>query len=360
MPIVLIKQGVALRILFLRGLRMAREILHRWDWELTRRLAGGQIRKTHKETLGIAAIVKEEGPYIIEWIAWHRCLGVSKFFIADNVSMDGTSDLLIALHDKGIVTRIEWAMQPVPDLQVTAYKHIMETYGNAVDWLAFIDADEFFCPSALDADPVNSLLTWLRQLPTRVGAVAVNWANYGSSNRIEPGDGMVTERFFLRGQDSMPENRIVKSIVRTRFWSNARGSAHVFVIARRSFYINTSWSLLSPEELSMKKTSDVKYSAFRLNHYVVKSRMEYFAKKAARGNVNAKTQKYAGSFFMRFDKNEVFDPVPAEMLTLVKAEVSRIQALLADVPGDLGHLDRDLATLGQRISIPIGELGDLQ
>lgn len=124
-----------------------RDFLYRCDWALTRKLTGLLFGAEHQKNLGIGAIVKEEGPYLLEWIAWHRCLGVSKFFIADNMSADGTSELLKALHDEGIVTRIEWAVQPAPGLQVAAYKHIVETYGRSVDWLAFIDVDEFFRPS---------------------------------------------------------------------------------------------------------------------------------------------------------------------------------------------------------------------
>ena len=36
--------------------------------------------------LAIGAIFKNEGPYILEWIAFHRAVGVDRFFIADNAS----------------------------------------------------------------------------------------------------------------------------------------------------------------------------------------------------------------------------------------------------------------------------------
>ena len=38
--------------------------------------------------LAIGAIVKNEGPYLLEWIAFHRVVGVDRFFIADNASTD--------------------------------------------------------------------------------------------------------------------------------------------------------------------------------------------------------------------------------------------------------------------------------
>jgi hypothetical protein len=37
-----------------------------------------------KALLGIAAIMKNEGPYLVEWLAHHRCLGVQDFFVEVN------------------------------------------------------------------------------------------------------------------------------------------------------------------------------------------------------------------------------------------------------------------------------------
>ena len=51
--------------------------------------------------VAIAAIFRNEHPYVLEWIAHHRALGVAQFYIADNVSDDGTSELLQALDALG-------------------------------------------------------------------------------------------------------------------------------------------------------------------------------------------------------------------------------------------------------------------
>lgn len=39
--------------------------------------------------LSIAAILKNEQPYILEWLAYHMVLGIEDFYIADNISSDG-------------------------------------------------------------------------------------------------------------------------------------------------------------------------------------------------------------------------------------------------------------------------------
>lgn len=56
--------------------------------------------------IGLIGIVKNEGPYLIDWIGWHRALGIGPIAIGDNVSTDGSSELLEALHDLGEIRRV--------------------------------------------------------------------------------------------------------------------------------------------------------------------------------------------------------------------------------------------------------------
>nr|WBU74825.1 glycosyltransferase family 2 protein [Citrobacter braakii] len=57
--------------------------------------------------LSIAAILKNEQPYILEWLAYHLVLGIEDFYIADNISSDGGSELLVLLDKANFITRIE-------------------------------------------------------------------------------------------------------------------------------------------------------------------------------------------------------------------------------------------------------------
>lgn len=59
-----------------------------------------------KKKLCIGAIFKNEYPYILEWIAWHKLCGFDKIIIADNDSDDGTRELLQALDDLGEINLI--------------------------------------------------------------------------------------------------------------------------------------------------------------------------------------------------------------------------------------------------------------
>ncbi|MFG1358490.1 glycosyltransferase family 2 protein [Xanthobacter pseudotagetidis] len=47
--------------------------------------------------IAICAIVRDEAPYVLEWVAHHRALGFDHIFVFDNESRDGTSELLDSL-----------------------------------------------------------------------------------------------------------------------------------------------------------------------------------------------------------------------------------------------------------------------
>lgn len=55
--------------------------------------------------------VKNEGHFLIEWIAYHRAIGFDKIIIASNDSNDGTTELLDALEKNGTITSIYFTSQ---------------------------------------------------------------------------------------------------------------------------------------------------------------------------------------------------------------------------------------------------------
>ena len=152
--------------------------------------------------LAIGAIFKNEGPYILEWVAYHRALGIDRFRVADNGSDDGSTGLLAALDRAGVVDHIPFPGAPGQPPQLPAYAEILRRHGPQADWIAFIDADEFLWP----APPLRSLrpvLAALDRLPG-VGAVAVNWAIYGSAGHEQARPGLVIERFPARARHESP------------------------------------------------------------------------------------------------------------------------------------------------------------
>ncbi len=74
--------------------------------------------------------VKNEGPFLIEWIAFNRVLGVSDFLFYSNDCTDATDTLLDKLAEQGVVTHLpnpaegrNYQMEALKDAQTPAGGH---------------------------------------------------------------------------------------------------------------------------------------------------------------------------------------------------------------------------------------------
>tara|TARA_R110002049_G_scaffold23545_3_gene83337 strand:- start:54090 stop:55112 length:1023 start_codon:yes stop_codon:yes gene_type:complete len=87
--------------------------------------------------------VKNEGPFLLEWIAYNRVIGVTDFLFYSNDCTDATDSLLDRLQDHGIVTHL-----PNPaknrNYQMQALKHARrQPIVTDADWVWIADVDEF-------------------------------------------------------------------------------------------------------------------------------------------------------------------------------------------------------------------------
>ena len=53
--------------------------------------------------IGIVSSIKNESPYVDEWIKYHMAAGVTKFYLYDNESDDDLKDILNPYIEKNIV-----------------------------------------------------------------------------------------------------------------------------------------------------------------------------------------------------------------------------------------------------------------
>jgi hypothetical protein len=124
--------------------------------------------------VGIAATVKAEAPYLVEWIAFHRTVGIERFFVADNGGDDGTSELLKQLDAAGYIRRFDFTGQAAP--QLTSYNIIVPLMNDVVDLVAIVDVDDLFNQwrkvGSISRFPVISKIRRLRQSPSTGLAMA--------------------------------------------------------------------------------------------------------------------------------------------------------------------------------------------
>ena len=113
--------------------------------------------------VALCLCVKNDAFRIKEWVAYHLSLGADRLVIYDNLSDDGTREILdeAAAADARVVgetwPRTDWLYQS------EAYRDMVERFGADYTWMGFIDSDEFV---VLHEHP--DLRSFLAEYPTRL------------------------------------------------------------------------------------------------------------------------------------------------------------------------------------------------
>lgn len=161
--------------------------------------------------IAIAAIFRNEAPYLKEWIAFHRLVGVEKFYLFNNLSTDAFEKVLEPYRD--LIELTDWPLEHTNilewnEIQCLAYERALFKAKNKVRWLAILDVDEFlFSPSQ---EPLHEILRDYEEF----GGLGVNWQAFGTSNLRLPQNGLVIEGLNLKFPEKTGTNHHIKSIVR--------------------------------------------------------------------------------------------------------------------------------------------------
>ena len=139
------------------------------------------------DKIAVCAIFKDEAPYLLEWIAFHKMIGVDLFVLYDNGSSDGGAELIRRSNFARNVTVIEWPDRPG---QMSAYRHFHANHAPNFTWVAFIDLDEFIIPVA--GGSIRDIL--LRRTYDDYGDILLNWLIFGSSHHAVRPPGLVIEK----------------------------------------------------------------------------------------------------------------------------------------------------------------------
>lgn len=156
--------------------------------------------QTHaRRRLCVIASSRNEGAYIVEWIAYHSLVGVEKFFVYSNNDDDGSDILLSRLHEAGIIFYINSdATNCLP--QYKAYGHGLKFLPDILDyaWTFVIDIDEFI---SFDPSRYSNLDDFLSCAESAgADAVCLNWQMFGmfdqrNTNLHDPLIARLTYRF---------------------------------------------------------------------------------------------------------------------------------------------------------------------
>ena len=275
----------------------------------------------------IGAIVKNEADSLLEWIAFHRLVGIDHFYIADNVSTDATWPILKALQKQGLVTTFRFPTLGEKAPQLLAYKRILKMAQGKFTAVAFVDADEYITPMDNSHSIRPFLLEWFDS--PHVSGVVLNWACFGSGGAVFKEPGLVIERFTRRFSAERNHNKHYKSIVRPEAVEKFL-NPHMARL-REGRYLNALGQSFTPHpDKPYGLTADLVWEPVRVNHYVVKSLEEFLVRKSPVGSAARFGKVKHERFFKAHDRNDETCEVAAKMAPAVKEEMARLEALIAD------------------------------
>jgi hypothetical protein len=276
--------------------------------------------------------IRNEGPFLLEWIAYHRLIGVTDFLFFSNDCEDASDLLLARLAGYGVLRHNPQKAQPGKSVQWQALQKVAkEGTADGFDWVMFTDVDEFPMIHAGQ----HRLADAIAAMPAETEAIAMPWRLFGASGQAQIDDRPVTARFLRSAPPDLYHpiaGRYFKTLYRPAcfqkpgvhrpkrlpgaalpVWQDGGGHRLPDSFAQRDGQI----SLPSLE---------VGRSVIELHHYSLRS-AESFLVKALRGLANRQAKSIDLSYWVDRNFNTVENTAITMWSDALQAEIAALKAL---------------------------------
>ncbi|MBA47868.1 MAG: glycosyltransferase family 2 protein [Paracoccus sp. (in: a-proteobacteria)] len=271
----------------------------------------------------LTTMAKDEGPYLLEWVAYHHLLGFTDILFLTNDCSDGTDEMLDALAGLGLLSRLDngaWRDKP-PQPRGIARIGNHPLFARA-DWHLLIDLDEFLQIRTGDGS-VDSLIDVIKT--NGATAMPVTWRFFGSNGQARYRDDFVTTRFTAAADDDFAKGYGVKTLYTHQPWMKLAihrphlKPKYLKTDEKQLRWVNGSGEVLNGRRIAWKqKMDEAGYGLAQLNHYGVKSGEEFLMRRL-RGDILNNHGKYDDAYFRTYDQNSLRDEGAAEMAGRVRA-----------------------------------------
>lgn len=256
----------------------------------------------------VVSTMKNEGPYILEWVAHYKALGFDDIVVCTNDCEDTTVQILKRLEEMGLVhhhaTRIGRAGIHRSALRQAWRKPVV----REAEWVFVCDVDEFLNIHTGDGSVRALVEASVRDDDT--WAVCVPWRVFGPNGVSLFRDRLVTKQFTM-AERPWPEKRdagkFVKSLFR-RADRVKRMGLHMPILQeddmpRARFVLPGGEPYIEGGELVAEGPS---WAHAQVNHYALRS-LESFLIKRDRGRANHTKHTIGLEYWHRFNHNDVED-----------------------------------------------------
>ena len=258
----------------------------------------------------LVTCVKNEGAFLLEWLAHHLAVGFTDFLVFSNDCSDGTAQMLDRLQAMGLVTH---QPNPGPHAKGAQWSALNEAHKHAqvksADWILFSDLDEF-----VNIHPGDHRLSDLLAALPDADCIPLTWRLFGNDGVVGFEDQPVTQRFTRAAPATLGwpwRAQMFKTLFRN---DGAFGKLGVHRPRAPDTSRHPRWFDGSGREVTQTIGKGRLYSDYRqdnyqlvqLNHYALGS-VESYMVKADRGRANREASAFDIGYWVERNLCEVED-----------------------------------------------------
>lgn len=278
----------------------------------------------------IVTTMKNEGPFILEWLAYHRAIGVQDFLVYTNDCSDGTDRMFDLLQRKGLVQHRE---NPFRKMHLKPQHAALQAAEDEplirnADWIICMDVDEF-----LNVRTGEGRLSDLYAAVGEANMISCTWRLFGNADIDTFRDEPTIAQFDRCAEELSPKPHqawgfktlfrntgIFKKLgvhrpkgLHPQLWDQVR-------------WVNGSGKPIPKHEIRNAWRSTVEtygYDLVSLNHYAVRN-CESFLVKRDRGRVNHVDRDQGLAYWFRMNNNATTDHSIQRHIPKMRQELDRL------------------------------------
>ncbi len=261
-----------------------------------------------KGRVTIVTAMKNEGPFILDWVAHNRAIGVDHILVYTNDCDDESVALLDGLQDAGVTRRDNPYRETGKVPQYAAFRDAEDDpLVQDADWLLTLDVDEY-----LNIHAGDGTLEALFAAVPEAHVISIPWRMFGNADQHGFEDRPVTERFTRCAPEFAP--RPLQAWAFKTLYRNAglfrrlgvhRPKGLVKEVGNALVWVDANGSPLPPviwDKAWRMSKAQWGYTHATVNHYAVRS-AESFLVKRDRGKVNRTEREQGLAYWFRMNHN---------------------------------------------------------
>lgn len=262
------------------------------------------------ERFVIVTPMKNEGPFIVEWVAHNLAIGADVIAVFSNDCTDGSDALLDRLDVMGKIRHVDNTSKKAAP-QRRAYRRFLKMdLAGPEDWVIPIDADEY-----INIRTGDHTLRALTAAVPQARTISMTWRLFGNAGVVDYREGFLTDQFTRAAADITrrpPQAWGLKTMFHRGLWDHIgvhRPKRPTVEAFGDLHWVNGSGQPMPDRYMKGAWRSGLDslgYDLVQLNHYALKSCESYLVKKA-RGRAHHGGEALGLDYWQKMNQTRIED-----------------------------------------------------